>query len=249
MFMPARSAHSDDEVQPRGDRRPHPRRVRRVLLALLAMAAGAAPPAGGDPPTATGPAVAGDAALRARLADFAAMPGLSARFREEKHMTLLVDPIVSHGDIAFAPPDRLRRHVTDPVESLMLIRDGEMVIRDPEGTRRIDLASQPMVKIFVDGIMRLLAGDLDGLRSHYRMRFDPGDGGPAAQWSLRLEPTVSPLDGVIASLSFTGRGRALSELIVVETSGDETRTRFSEVDAERHFAPEELLRLFRSPGP
>ena len=105
-----------------------------------------------------------------------------------------------------------------------------------------------MVQIFVDGITRLLAGDLEGLRAHYRMRFDPGDSDPDGGWSLHLEPTVSPLDEVIASIAFVGRGRVLRELTVTETSGDETRTRFSEVDGERRFAPEELARLFRSPG-
>jgi hypothetical protein len=135
------------------------------------------------------------------LEDFAAMPGITARFREERHLALLAAPLVSHGEIAFAPPDRLRRQVTEPVQSLMLVRDGEMVLRDRQGGRVIDLSSQPMVQIFVDGITRLLAGDLDGLQAHYRMRFEPGDAERSAGWSLHLEPRVSPLDEAIARRS------------------------------------------------
>jgi hypothetical protein len=136
--------------------------------------------------------------------------------------------------------------VTDPVESLMLLRDGEMLLRDAHGSRSIDLSSHPMVQIFIDGITLLLAGDLDGLQAHYRMRFEAGDGDPSRGWSLHLEPTVSPLDSVITSISFAGRGQRLDSLIVIETSGDETRTRFSDVDAERRFSNEEIERLFPS---
>lgn len=238
-------------VSPLGANRDEPGLARRalpglgfLLAAALLLASHVGPAlAEADAPDAGG----GGAALTRLLAEFAAMPGLTAHFREEKHMALLAAPLTSRGEIAFAPPGRLRRQVTEPVESLMLVRDGEMLLRDPYGSRVIDLSSQPMVRVFVDGITLLLAGDLEGLRARYRMRFAAGDVGPSDAWSLELEPTVAPLDEVIASIRFAGRGRVLDTLTVVETSGDETRTRFSEVDAEKHFSSEEIRRLFGAP--
>jgi hypothetical protein len=246
---PFSSARTGDEERPGS-----PRRVRGwlgplVTIALFAAAPGGAASPQSDAQSAAGGDVAPAGELARLLAGFAAMPGITARFREERHLALLAAPLVSHGEIAFSPPDRLRRQVTDPVESLMLVRDGEMVLRDPHGSRAIDLSSQPMVQIFVDGITLLLAGDLDGLLAHYRMRFEPGDAERGTGWSLQLEPRVSPLDEVIASISFGGRGQELESLVVIETSGDETRTRFSEVDGGRHFSKQEIERLFHPPEP
>ena len=60
--------------------------------------------------TLTGPASiagTGEPTVETLLAEFSHMPGLEARFREEKRIALLVLPLVSEGTIHFAPPARL----------------------------------------------------------------------------------------------------------------------------------------------
>ena len=58
--------------------------------------------------------------LETLLARFSKIPGLSAKFREEKHMTLLARPLVNEGTLHFAPPHRVARHVTKPSLSSVL---------------------------------------------------------------------------------------------------------------------------------
>ena len=63
----------------------------------------------------------GTPSLEALLGHFAASPGLRAAVEEEKHISLLREPLVSHGTIAFVPPGLLVRVIDEPVSSLLVI--------------------------------------------------------------------------------------------------------------------------------
>ena len=67
---------------------------------------------------------------RAELLErFRKVPGLYARFREEKRIALLVDPLVSEGTLHFVPPERLAKHVLQPAKSSVLIDGGVLRFR------------------------------------------------------------------------------------------------------------------------
>jgi hypothetical protein len=186
--------------------------------------------------------------LDALFAEFEAMPGLEARFREEKRIALLREPLVSHGVLYFVPPDRLLRRVFEPIESTLSLRGGELEIGSARGIRTIDLATNPVLRTFVDPFRLLLAGDIEALRASYRVRLEESGKPTARGWEVRLEPLHSPVKDAIAWIRLSGQGRVLFELEVREVSGDVTTTRFSAVDTERHFSDREIEELFeRSP--
>ncbi|MEM9195672.1 MAG: outer membrane lipoprotein carrier protein LolA, partial [Myxococcota bacterium] len=62
------------------------------------------------------------------LEGFSEMPGLSARFREEKRIALLAVPLRSEGEIHFAPPGKLLRRVNQPTESAALIEGDTLTL-------------------------------------------------------------------------------------------------------------------------
>jgi hypothetical protein len=190
--------------------------------------------------------------LEALLAQFAAMPGLTARFREERRIALLRQPLLSHGVLYFAPPDRLLRHVREPLESSLLLRGNTLTLGSTRGTRTIDLGANPVARSFVDSFRLLLAGDIEALRATYRVRFEAAEaagGGTQRGWEVRLEPLLASVQQAIAWIRLSGRGRVLLELEVREVSGDVTLTRFSAVDTERHFSDRELEELFQRSVP
>jgi hypothetical protein len=196
-----------------------------------------------------GPARASDpgsaSGLASLLAGFAAMPGLSARFHEEKRLPLLVEPLVTEGTLLFSPPDRLLRRVETPVRSSLLLAGDELVIDDGRSERSLALDTYPMVRAFVDSFRLLLAGDLPGLTRLYDVAFEPG----AEGWSLALAPRAAPLKDAIREIAVRGKGQQLLELTVRDLRGGETRTRFSQIDPARRFSPEERASLFRAGGP
>jgi len=219
------------------------RRVRALALALavpwLLVAAAGAAWAGGPrsaPPT-----------LESLLADFREVPGVSARFREERRIALLRKPLVSSGRVYFAPPDRLARHVEEPRRSTALIEGGALRFGADGTSRSLDLETNPAVRGFVDGFRLLLAGDLEGLRRLYDVRLAPPAEAREA-WAIVLRPSDAPLRAAIESIELRGRALTLLELSVRETNGDETRMEFSEVRSDRRFTDAELAELFRLPG-
>lgn len=221
---------------------------RKLIGVLLVAGALLAGPAAAQEPVAA-PA-ASTPALEQLLARFAAMSGLSARFREEKRMALLAAPLVSEGTLYFAPKGRLARHITAPAPATVLIDEGSLRFADAGGTETMSLTQNPVVRLFVDSFVKIFAGDRVALERMYTMELAalPAAADGVARWSLRLRPRVAPMTQIIERLELVGHDVALESMRVVEVGGDETLTTFSEVDTQRRFTAEELSALFRLPG-
>ena len=176
------------------------------------------------------------------------MPGLSARFREERRLALLKKPLVSHGTLHFAPPDLLVRHVEEPVESTVLLRGDALMISTPAGNRTFRVDANTLVRAFVDTFRLLLSGDAPALREIYRIHFERVEGGAMGEWRIRLEPRRTPLSEVVAFIDLRGIDRRVMEMHLRELSGDETLTQFSDVDTDRRFSESEFEQLFSTPN-
>lgn len=175
------------------------------------------------------------------------MPGMSARFREERHLTLLRAPIQSEGTLYFAPPDRLARHVERPIPSILLVRGTQITVGEMDDLHSLDLAKMPTLLGFVDGLRLLLRGDLGALREIFVLDFEAAE--PERTWRLRLAPRSDSLRTAILSVEVEGREGVLQRMRIVENGGDETRMYFSNVDTARRFDDAEIDRLFRAPRP
>ncbi len=183
--------------------------------------------------------------LSTLLDRMAAMKGLSAKFHEEKHMSLLAVPLVNEGSLHFARGVGLVRHTQAPAASTVLIRGDKLSVGTGTERRDIDLGQNPVVRLFVDSILKIYAGDRPALERMYTMQFTPGE---ADQWAMTLVPKLAPMDKIIARVELKGHGLALTTMNIVEHSGDETVTRFSEVQLDRTFSEAEVAQLFRLPG-
>lgn len=212
----------------------------RDALAALALLSALAAPARAEP----GPPLT----FQALLARFAAMPGLEARFREERRIALLAAPLVSEGTLHFSPPGSLLRRTTSPTPQSVLIRGGQLAFSEGGRTGQLDLSANATVRPMVESFGHLLAGDEAALRRIYDVRFSlrPADGPEA--WEAALTPRSPELRRLLAEVRVRGRGVALEELRVREATGDETLTTFTAVDPARRYTPAEQARLFTLPG-
>ncbi len=219
-----------------------------LLVAMVGLA-GAPAGASAQAPVTAAP-VSTTPELEQLLARFAAMSGLSAKFREEKRMALLAAPLVNEGMLYFAPKGRLVRHITAPAPATVLIDEGSLRFADAGGSETLSLTQSPVLRLFVDSFVKIFAGDRVALERMYTMELQalPAGADGVARWSLRLRPRVAPMTQIIERLEIVGHEVALESMRVVEVGGDETITTFSEVDTGRRFTAEELTALFRLPG-
>lgn len=186
------------------------------------------------------------AELPALLARFRAVRGLSARFREEKFIALLEDPLVSEGVLHFAPPARIARLVERPAASSMVLDGDELRLTDARGTQRIDLQRMPVVRAFVDAFRAVLAGDGAALERSFRTRLRRE---PDGNWTLGLSPRVRAVARAIRWVELSGRDVRIARLRIIEVSGDESRTVFTDVDAARTYSAADAQRIFGARPP
>lgn len=127
----------------------------------------------------------------------------------------------------------------------MVIDGDDLRFGDARGSEQIDLDRNPVVRLFVQTFVQILAGDEKALSSTYRIEYQPDDDGT---WSMTLRPKVSPIDRMIERIELRGQGVVLSAMEIIEVGGDKTVTTFEDVNSKRTFTQAELRDLFRIPG-
>ena len=206
-----------------------------TLLALASLAAPAATPVRAQDGSAP--------SLDALLERFAAMPGMSARFREEKRIALLSVPVRSEGVLYFTPPGKLLRKVDGPTPSVALL-DGDRLTFASAGERQVvELGESPVLAGFVESFRYVLAGDRQALERTYRVAYDT----EGAEWTLTLRPRNADLRRFLREMVLKGEGYAVKTMKMVEVSGDTTMTELYEVNPRRRFSAAEVRNLFRVP--
>lgn len=181
------------------------------------------------------------ARLRELLGDFRKCPGLEAQFLEEKNIILLAAPLKSSGKVYFHPPHSLARIVEKPRPSHMVVKAAKIIVKEGNVRKEVDFSDKPAMRGLISGLLHILAGDEERLVADYEPHFSEEG---SAGWRLRLEPKQAALRRLIASLAFSGKGLKLSELRVKEANGDETVTRFSNVNEKRKFTKPEIKQYF-----
>lgn len=182
------------------------------------------------------------ASLEALLAAYKNMAGLEAEYVEHKYMSLLAQPLESHGHIYFARPAYLLRKVDKPFASSVVITDKEVRISDDQGQKTIDLQSRADVRPFVESLVWLLSGNAAALQKAYSAQFvaDQNQQG----WQLSLTPKGPPLSRIISRMQIKGEGLQVKSIEVHETSGDKSIMTIVAANPERSFSDEERTQLF-----
>jgi len=206
------------------------------FIASLALAVAALAP---------GAAHAQEVTLSSLLTRFSELPGMEARFEEEKQIALLAVPVRSEGRIWFAPgPARLMRRVTSPEPSAALIANGQLRMRSGERTEELSIRDNPVLHGFVESFRAVLAGDQETLERFYEAELTAGD---AEGWEIVLRPRNDALARFVREIRMRGHGVVIESMDMIEVSGDRTTTRFSDVNTQRRYSRADAQRIFRIP--
>lgn len=181
---------------------------------------------------------------------FSESQGVRARFKEERQLSILTNPIRTEGELFFSPPNRLARHTRLPGQSSLIVDGDRLTLRDETGEQIVSLESSHVARGLVDNFALLLRGDLPALRKMYDVTFysrkspdSPDPGG----WVIELEPRDATTRALVERIRITGRSGILSSMDTLETNGDRTVIRFSDVQAGLTFNSEELFIFFSIP--
>lgn len=184
----------------------------------------------------------------ALFAAMAAIPGLEAKFEEEKHLSLLAVPLTSKGRICFqraadGKGGYLTRVVESPEASTVRITPRELRLENRDGVEVVDLQRSDKVRTFVTALVQVFTGDQQALDKSFTIAFAP-DPATATGWTLTLAPRGAPLDKMMKSLQLVGDGKAVVRIEMIDPNGDRTVTRIVGADPARKFDADEQKRLF-----
>jgi outer membrane lipoprotein-sorting protein len=175
------------------------------------------------------------------LAEFAKVEALSAKFHEEKTMSLLARPIASDGTMHYQKPRKLVRHSN---KASVLLDGNKLTFGDAKSSQSMDLASQPALRVLVDTFVSVLAGDLAALERVASVTLEAQGAG----YRIHVTPKDAKVKRLVKAMSFDGQGAKLTRMELLDANGDTTVTTFSALTLRKPFSPAEQKQLFRIGG-
>jgi outer membrane lipoprotein-sorting protein len=124
---------------------------------------------------------------------------LEANFREERHMSILKEPIVNQGKIWFTPPDKIRREITGNSPSVTVIDGRKMTIYYPnlKTAEQYDLEKRPIIR---QSLQALTAGlNFQRVADYYNIEGSKED----RTYTVTLTPKTPSIRRLVKSLTLT----------------------------------------------
>lgn len=201
------------------------------LLAVVCLGvAGAWAAAPQVPQSASAAEEKAEASLADIAARFAQVQTIQSRFVQEKHMSMLTEPLVSTGFFIFKrEPSQLRWEYKTPFQNGFLITEGQS-FRLEKGQKqplKNKMATQVAQQMFV-----WLAFDVETLSKTYHIEPFPG--------GLRLSPLSdkNPLVAAISVWFAKDNPQAVARIEMTEQNGDKTLLHFSGTSINQPVAAE-----------
>ena len=142
--------------------------------------------------------------------------GGHARFVETKSIALLDKPVVSSGELYFAPPSRLEKRTQKPRPENLLLDGDTLSIERGKQKFRLRLSQQPEAMAFVDSLRGTLTGDRATLEKNYKLTF----AGDEKRWTLDLLPNDQRIAAFVVRITFGGSGNRVEWIRYLQADGD-----------------------------
>lgn len=143
----------------------------------------------------------------------------TARFKEEKFLSVLKKPLKAEGTLRFRAPDYLEKVITNPHKERLVVENNIVRIFDQQNeSRTLSLDNYPPLKELLNGIRFTLLGNLDALANYYELDLS----GDCHQWSLILLPKSVSAMSIIDRIIILGKKDTIKEITLVESNGDFT---------------------------
>ncbi|MBV8376054.1 MAG: outer membrane lipoprotein carrier protein LolA [Verrucomicrobia bacterium] len=168
--------------------------MRKLLLVPLLLL-GIAPFAGASPMTQTDI----DQLVQKLQSLHNSQPSLEANFREERHLSMLKEPVVNEGKVWFTLPDKIRREIAGKTPSTTVIDGKKMWIYYPNYKQLeiYDLDKRPAIK---DSLRALTAGlNFREVATYYNITGSKN----GSEYQITLTPKTASVRKLVKSVDLT----------------------------------------------
>jgi outer membrane lipoprotein-sorting protein len=144
---------------------------------------------------------------------------IDAEFTQDRHLSILIDPLASEGRCIFATPDQLRWEVFKPYRSILIYNQnniGKFDFQDGK-LRKLNLGTEDLMREILKQIISWMQGNFEDAKKVYDLKlFNSGN------VRLVLVPKSAELQKNIRSieLQFTENLTVIRSVKIVETETD-----------------------------
>jgi hypothetical protein len=141
----------------------------------------------------------------------------TTRFVEVRFSDLLIEPLISRGELSFDAADQLGKRVDAPFQETTQVR-GESVRIERKGQKpmQFNLKRAPELRALLAGFSGLLSGNLSALQQHFKVTIEGTD----ARWQIKLDPIAARMRKRIAGVTVFGVGSTPRCFRIQEADGD-----------------------------
>lgn len=156
--------------------------------------------------------------VRALMAELAKTRSGSVRYREERHLKTMTEPVVVTGTMAYEAPDKLVKIALTPRKETMVIEGDNLTIEREGGIgpQSLKLSEIPQLNNLITAIRGTLLGDLTALERKYEVRLR----GSKAAWSMDLKPRPGGKRGADLRITVEGSAGRPERFEVRQADGD-----------------------------
>lgn len=137
-------------------------------------------------------------------------------YTEKKYSSLLTEPVVSSGTLAYRRPDTVEKSMLAPRKERFRIAGEELIVVRKGSEKRYPLSSQPLLSAFAASLRGVLGGDAGLLQRHYHLKLD----GEEQRWRLDMTPIETEIGRYVEKITVSGHVGRIEQIEVRESSGD-----------------------------
>jgi hypothetical protein len=142
------------------------------------------------------------------LGNTTVVPPARVEFREERHNSMLSEPLVLTGYLEYLEEGRLRKVIETPFRESFLVAGNRIEFSRNGEVRSVALGRNEALRAMLGGVEAILAGRTDQLVAIFDYELSGTDG----DWTLRLNPRSRHLSQQLNGLQVHGDEQAVTSI-------------------------------------
>ena len=158
----------------------------------------------------------------------ASMQTMQCRFVQQKTSSMLTNPTVAEGTMAYAAPDKMRWEYTEPYRFALIV-NGERIVKVTDGNAEVLEGNAGRM---YQGMVGIIMGSASGKKLFDTSMFDVMLYDDGAFWKVVMSPKRRDMKRMFSRLvfRFDKKTNGISQVEMVESGGDVTEIRFEDIE-------------------
>jgi hypothetical protein len=143
-------------------------------------------------------------------------PPASVAFREERHNSMLQEPLVLSGYMEYLAPGRMKKVIETPFSEILTISENAIRIERDGKVENLSLRRSRSLRTLLRGIVAVIAGDENHLVETFELELQQSPDG----WSIHFTPRSKRIARNLESMSVHGSSDVIDSIRISLAGGE-----------------------------